>query len=249
MPDPDPRDHRALLLSGLIELVIGLTLAFGRRLPQWAVKALVVYAGLLMTSAVVAIERPLATVPLYYIYPVCTAAYFGTRLDVVAVLVLIAVTFPTALSLNDSATVPGLSVATVMTICTVVAIFTRRITERVEVLLDDLERVALTDALTGLPNRRALQDELPDRIERARLAGSPLSVVIFDLDHFKLLNDRHGHDAGDEALRRFAALLRNECREGDLVARMGGEEFTAVLHGGSVDAARGVRRAHCPQAA
>lgn len=208
-----------------------------------------VYAGLLMTSAVVAIERPLATVPLYYIYPVFTSAYFGTRLDVVAVLVLIAVTFPTALSLNDSATVPGLSVATVMTICTVVAIFTRRITERVEVLLDDLEQVALTDALTGLPNRRALQDELPERIERARLAGSPLSVVIFDLDHFKLLNDRHGHDAGDEALRRFAALLRNECRQGDLVARMGGEEFTAVLHGASVDAARGVRRAHCPQAA
>ncbi|WP_066780360.1 sensor domain-containing diguanylate cyclase [Sphingomonas sp. CCH5-D11] len=88
-----------------------------------------------------------------------------------------------------------------------------------------LARAALTDPLTGLANRRGLDEEL-----RARLSsGSGGCLALFDLDHFKRVNDTHGHAAGDEVLRRFAALARASVRDQDLVARLGGEEFAVVL--------------------
>jgi diguanylate cyclase (GGDEF)-like protein len=66
-------------------------------------------------------------------------------------------------------------------------------------------------------------------VERARTSGLDLSLVFFDLDHFKAVNDSHGHAAGDEALRAFAQILEDECSVADLFARMGGEEFASVL--------------------
>ena len=88
-----------------------------------------------------------------------------------------------------------------------------------------LARAALTDPLTGLANRRGLDEELGARLS----AGSGGCVAMFDLDHFKRINDTHGHAAGDEVLRRFATLARASVREQDLVARLGGEEFAVVL--------------------
>ncbi|MCD2315759.1 diguanylate cyclase [Sphingomonas sp. IC-11] len=88
-----------------------------------------------------------------------------------------------------------------------------------------LARAALTDALTGLANRRGLDEELGARLS----TGSGGCVALFDLDHFKRINDTHGHAAGDEVLRRFATLARASVREQDLVARLGGEEFAVVL--------------------
>ncbi|MEO3389066.1 diguanylate cyclase [Mesorhizobium sp. CAU 1741] len=84
---------------------------------------------------------------------------------------------------------------------------------------------ARTDALTGLLNRRALFDGF----SRARLDPGH-AVIAFDLDHFKAINDRHGHAAGDEVLRRFAMALSQNLRDGDMAARTGGEEFVLVLH-------------------
>jgi len=89
---------------------------------------------------------------------------------------------------------------------------------------------AQQDPLTGLGNRRALERWLAEhgpRVER----GEPLSLVLMDLDHFKQINDRHGHDTGDEVLRRVAELIRRHCRGGDLAARYGGEEFLLALAG------------------
>lgn len=91
---------------------------------------------------------------------------------------------------------------------------------------------ARTDALTGLLNRRALFDAF----SRAALEPGH-AVVAFDLDHFKAINDRHGHAVGDEVLRRFASALVQNLREGDLAARTGGEEFVLVLGEGSVQLA------------
>lgn len=88
-----------------------------------------------------------------------------------------------------------------------------------------LTQAALTDALTGLPNRRGLDEEL-----KLRLSSSPGGcVALFDLDHFKHINDVHGHVTGDAVLRHFAALARASVRDQDLVARFGGEEFAVVL--------------------
>lgn len=89
--------------------------------------------------------------------------------------------------------------------------------------------MAVTDELTGLRNRRYLYQRLAEELARARRSRRPLSVALFDLDHFKLVNDRHGHDAGDEVLRAAAAMALRACRATDLVARVGGEEFLVML--------------------
>ena len=96
-----------------------------------------------------------------------------------------------------------------------------------------LARAALTDPLTGLVNRRALTNELAARI--ASDAGG--CVALFDLDHFKRVNDTFGHATGDEVLRRFAAIARSSVREQDIVARLGGEEFAVVMPEATIDQA------------
>lgn len=92
------------------------------------------------------------------------------------------------------------------------------------------EHMALTDPLTDLPNRRHAQIVL-ERAAAAAERGFPLSVVFFDLDHFKQFNDQHGHRAGDEVLKNFAGVLRQVTRRTDVGARFGGEEFLSVLWG------------------
>ncbi len=98
-------------------------------------------------------------------------------------------------------------------------------------LLRQLEHQATHDVLTGLPNRRAAEIHLRRTLEQAERSGEPLSVALVDLDHFKQINDRHGHEGGDLVLRGAADLLRQHL-DGDLfVSRHGGEEFLAVLRG------------------
>ena len=94
---------------------------------------------------------------------------------------------------------------------------------------------ARTDPLTGLANRRAFEEELQRRFAECQRSGSPLSVMLLDVDHFKTFNDTHGHRAGDEALRVLAAALRGAMRQMDLVARYGGEEFLVILPGTAID--------------
>ena len=93
----------------------------------------------------------------------------------------------------------------------------------------ELERLATTDELTGLPNRRHFQAALEREIATARRYGSPLSLLLLDLDNFKMINDTFGHSAGDEALRRVATAVDAHLRAPDLVARLGGDEFAVLL--------------------
>lgn len=95
--------------------------------------------------------------------------------------------------------------------------------------LDRLKKLAATDALTGLANRRVFQDRLEEEVRRSRRYVHPLALLVLDVDHFKKINDRYGHPAGDEVLKAVAAALRGFARETDLVARCGGEEFALVL--------------------
>lgn len=102
-----------------------------------------------------------------------------------------------------------------------------------------LEHLADHDALTDLPNRHRLQRELRYAIAHAAKTGDGLSVLYVDLDGFKAINDRSGHDAGDRLLREIAQRLQQGLRQGDLVARVGGDEFVALLPGcRDADAAR-----------
>jgi len=105
----------------------------------------------------------------------------------------------------------------------------KRIESERETLLEEVNALAHCDSLTGLPNRRALQEQLPREMARARRNRSDLCLAIIDLDHFKLYNDTHGHPAGDEMLRSCAMAWDSELRGEDTIVRIGGEEFLVVL--------------------
>jgi diguanylate cyclase (GGDEF)-like protein len=94
----------------------------------------------------------------------------------------------------------------------------------------ELAQLAATDALTGLANRRTLDQVLRHEWFRAQRSGMPLSLLMIDADHFKDFNDRHGHQGGDDALRSLAKVISAHVRRpADLVARYGGEEFSVIL--------------------
>jgi len=95
--------------------------------------------------------------------------------------------------------------------------------------LKDLERLTLTDPLTGLANRRALEHDLQLALRRSERLQEPLALLYLDVDRFKQLNDRHGHGVGDETLRMLGAVLRSCSRSGtDVAYRVGGDEFVMV---------------------
>lgn len=99
-----------------------------------------------------------------------------------------------------------------------------------------LEQLALTDALTGLPNRRAIEGWAARQLSGAARHGFSFWVVMMDLDHFKKVNDTYGHEAGDAVLKRFAEILKGNTRLSDIAGRIGGEEFLQVLtHGTAQD--------------
>lgn len=92
-----------------------------------------------------------------------------------------------------------------------------------------LEELALTDSLTGLPNRRAIDEWAPRQLSGASRHGFPFWVVMADLDNFKSVNDSSGHDAGDKVLKRFAEILKTNSRRSNICGRIGGEEFLFIL--------------------
>jgi diguanylate cyclase (GGDEF)-like protein len=105
---------------------------------------------------------------------------------------------------------------------------------------------ALTDPLTGLPNRRAWDERLAPQLAAAEESAGPWCIAVLDLDHFKQVNDRYGHATGDAVLREVGRLLRESLRQGDLMARLGGDEFAIAFrspsHAAAVQIVDRVRR-------
>jgi len=103
------------------------------------------------------------------------------------------------------------------------------LTEELQAKNKQLARLSVTDGLTGLYNYRYFQQRLVEEMVRARRRGSPLTLLMIDVDYFKLYNDRHGHPMGDRVLRELGSLLQESVRQSDVVARYGGEEFAIIL--------------------
>jgi diguanylate cyclase (GGDEF)-like protein len=107
---------------------------------------------------------------------------------------------------------------------------------RVKALQDRISEMAITDGLTGLYNRRHLDERLDEMFEHCARLHEPLSVAMFDIDHFKKVNDTYGHQVGDIVLTQFAQLLKHAARDIDRIGRYGGEEFMVLLPGTVLDA-------------
>jgi diguanylate cyclase (GGDEF)-like protein len=105
----------------------------------------------------------------------------------------------------------------------------KHLQERLREMQKKLEEQSMTDSLTGLKNRRFFDERLNEEFRRAQRYGDYLSLIMIDLDHFKEVNDRFGHPAGDVVLREAALLIRASIRDPDICARYGGEEFAVIL--------------------
>ncbi len=123
-----------------------------------------------------------------------------------------------------------------------VAVTLRVLTREVQVLTKKLRQEALIDELTGLLNRRGWRYIATPEFDRAARAGNPVALVTIDLDHFKELNDRFGHDHGDKVLRGTAERMQATFRAGDIIARLGGDEFVALLSNSTLDGALAAAR-------
>jgi diguanylate cyclase (GGDEF)-like protein len=228
-----PTDHGNVGLLGVaaFELCLTAVLIRWRAMPVWAVKIAAFPVAVAVVSVVVAVAKPIGPAPLYYIWPALTCGRFGTRRDARLTFAWFCATFGAALAVAHQVQVPQIMYLSVVSIVGLVLGLQQRDTR-------ELERAATTDSLTRVLNRRAFGEAFDREIERALASHLPLSLVVFDLDHFKQLNDSFGHAAGDDALRAFGRILREHTGAGDLAARMGGEEFALVLFDADLAAAQ-----------
>jgi two-component system cell cycle response regulator len=127
-------------------------------------------------------------------------------------------------SINQQRFTPASATDFLQRLSTIVAICIENTTNH-----ERLKRVGLTDGLTGVNNRRFFDQRVSEEVARALRTREPLACMIMDIDHFKQINDLHGHQAGDQILRQTAALIREQLRNSDVLARYGGEEFAVVL--------------------
>jgi diguanylate cyclase (GGDEF)-like protein len=205
-------------------------LAVGPRLPRWAL-------ALLGPAGVALIAYALATSPgpgdgaILYALPVLWTTIFFGRRGAVAIVACVGVSEATALLLLPAAsTYPGRWVD-VMVSSIAIAIVAHVLECRSELLLERLQGEARTDPLTGLLNRRGFDELATRELVHAGRDGRPIALAIFDIDHFKQINDEHGHVVGDRALVHIARLLAGESRGIDVAARLGGEEFAVLMPG------------------
>ena len=163
--------------------------------------------------------------------PVLWLLLYGTRGQIGAAVGCVAITLslPIAASGGPSPGSDALLAIVWTTIAAVVCFTVLRLVDEIRRQSAELERLASTDTLTGLPNRRVWEDTLPRELARSVRTGSPVAIAILDLDHFKYYNDTHGHQGGDLLLKEIAALWPSELRDSDLLARHGGEEFALLL--------------------
>ncbi len=160
---------------------------------------------------------------------------------VVAQLVLIAAGLVVSFDrLGDPPNVVATRTILVLTFFSLTGAFIAVLRRTVLRLIGELQAQASTDPLTGLANRRAFLDGLHRLLDLAHRTSQPLTLVFADVDHFKRINDEHGHPTGDEVLRHLGRVLRQHTRAHDLVGRLGGEEFAIAVYGADTDATLGL---------
>jgi diguanylate cyclase (GGDEF)-like protein/putative nucleotidyltransferase with HDIG domain len=210
--------------------VAGLLLALSRRPRRaWLLLALPTLTTALVSAGVLAAGSTGHSTEILYIWIALYCAFFLTRRELALELAWIATAYAGALAAQGSFADSLLPWLLIVLTAAVSAVVLSLVRETVTEMLRNLADAAHTDPLTGLENRRGLEERIALEVERARRHDRSLTVVIGDLDHFKRVNDIHGHRAGDEALALVGHILSDRKRRVDAVARTGGEEFTLVM--------------------
>jgi diguanylate cyclase (GGDEF)-like protein len=225
------------LLPGFGSLALaGLVLLFGPRLPVAALAALGPLGVVGIAVAVGTTNVP-GDGAILYTWPVLWEAYFFGRRGTILIVACVGVAHGVALLSMPTGTGNLDRWIDVMASVTIIGTVVEILAARNRGLLRRISEEARVDELTGLLNRRGFDEHAGTELARARRREASLAVVSFDLDFFKRVNDEFGHDAGDRVLQRFADCLRAERRGTDVVARMGGEEFLALLPDADLDEA------------
>jgi diguanylate cyclase (GGDEF)-like protein len=225
-------------LPGAVALaVIAVVVTLGHRLPRRALFALGPLGAALIAYAVATTDGYTDAATLYAWPVLWVACFYGTRATVTIVW-WVGVVHAVALW----SVPPGVGSVDrwfdVVVSVTMVGAVVRMLAGRNRRLVERLREEARVDPLTGLMNRRGLAERLPTEFARARRDHSPIAAVAIDVDRFKAINDRFGHDIGDRVLAHIARRIRHESRCTDLAARLGGDEFLVILPSTDEDQAR-----------
>lgn len=236
-------DEVGLAVVAALTGLAGLGLALGReRLPVAVYHGVPAFGTLNVSLAVLFNgERnggPAGGEEMYYLWVALCAAYYLGRVGTAAHVAVILASYAATLIVVD----PGpIAVSRWLSLAGLVigaAVVVRLLRERDARLVAALHEAARTDPLTGLANRRAFEEASGRELGRARRSGAILTLLVADVDRFKQINDRFGHAAGDEALQRVAAALRQQVRGSDRAARLGGDEFALLLPDTGAEGAR-----------
>jgi diguanylate cyclase (GGDEF)-like protein len=238
LPHPDTLDERGFWILTGAEVAFGILLLFWSQighLGQAVLSPLTIVGALAAITAGILLngERdggPAVLNEFFYVWPALYAGYFYRRRYVVLVLVAITASYlwvSHQLGLPTSTSAPRVLITLAIVVGSALVAHVLRI--YVDALATRLGAMARTDELTVLLNRRGFDERLNRLLSADRRAdGRPVALLLGDVDHFKQLNDRYGHSAGDAVLSSVGRTLRDAAREGDVVARIGGEEF-AIL--------------------
>jgi diguanylate cyclase (GGDEF)-like protein len=245
LPHPESFDETALwTIIAIAALGAIVALLIASRAPVWPVHILVAAAIAMVTVAAHYSHEAGGFYTLFYVWIGLWVIFFFARRAALLYIVGIAGAYAALLIVDQTAGGPARWITTVGAVALsalVIDWLVRRVrrfaresaevaSERAE-LLSALAKVARTDDLTGLPNRRAWDEGLELELARAERDDTPLCIGLMDLDRFKLYNDDNGHQAGDRLLKEIAAAWRSELRTTDILARYGGEEFALALPG------------------
>jgi len=209
-------------------LVAAGLLGLARRVPTWLLPIALGWGSALITGvAYFSAGRPSPLI-FFYLWVFLYSSYFFTRRHAVAQFALVGLAYGAVLAARPPpGAVAWWTVGMGTLLVTAVLIWTMR--ARAESLIARLYDASRTDPLTGLLNRRGYRELLDLELERARRSELPMTVVAGDIDHFKEVNDRAGHQVGDVALQRIARVLQSAKRRIDVASRVGGEEFALIL--------------------
>ena len=218
------------IVPGAVALLMApLAVIAGPRLPRAWLAAFAPIGVALIAYALATTRGGPTDGAVLYMWPVLWMSYFYGRAGAVFIVAFVALAQGVALATMPSELVSADRWIDVVASVTVVAAVVRYLAARNTRLVRDLEEQARVDPLTGLLNRRGLEERMAVEINRALRRAAPMSVAIVDIDHFKDVNDAHGHEIGDRVLAWVGGMLARESRGIDIAARTGGDEFAVLL--------------------